>query len=74
MVDFSMQEVMSSIIEEFSVLYNTGNEVLLRAKRAHFSEGELYAGTDWAAGTVGDILGDQVPGIKTSIEMLKVNS
>jgi lipoate-protein ligase A len=72
MADFSIQGVISSIMEEFSMLYDTGNDVTLRAKRAHVNEGELYLGDDWVAGTVGDVLVEHVPGVKLGVELLKV--
>lgn len=72
MADFSMQGVISSIMEEFSMLYNTGTDVVRRAKRAHVNEGELYFGDDWVAGTVGDSLVEHVPVIKSGVELLKV--
>jgi len=69
---FSMQTVISSIMEEFARLYGVGTDAFLRAQRAHVNEGELYAGSDWVVGTVGESQGQDEPEIQKGIAELRV--
>jgi lipoate-protein ligase A len=70
---FSMQTVISTIMEEFARLYGVGTDALLRAQRAHINEWELYAGNDWVVGTVGDTQGEHEPEVQKGIAELKVS-
>lgn len=71
---FSMQTVTSSIMEEFARLYGVRTEALLRAQRAHVNKGELYAGDDWVAGTVGESQAKDEPEIQKGIAELRVST
>ncbi|KAJ9215801.1 hypothetical protein DTO166G4_2638 [Paecilomyces variotii] len=69
---FSIQGVMSSVIQEFGRLYGVNPDAILRANRAcHTNEPELYAGDDWVAGTVGDPQALDVPDIQKGITELR---
>ncbi|KAL2828716.1 hypothetical protein BDW59DRAFT_159511 [Aspergillus cavernicola] len=68
---FSTQSVISSAIEEFAQLYQTGPDAVRRAQRAHAIEPELYAGDNWVAGAVGDYEANAVPEIKKGLEELR---
>ncbi|KAL1968881.1 hypothetical protein VTN77DRAFT_1242 [Rasamsonia byssochlamydoides] len=68
---FSMQTVISSIMDEFARLYGVGTDALLRAQRAYVNEWELYAGDDWVVGTVGDSQAQDEPEIQKGIAELR---
>ncbi|KAA8644820.1 hypothetical protein EYZ11_007929 [Aspergillus tanneri] len=68
---FSIQGVITSIMEEFAQLYQVDPDALLRAQRAHAHDPELYAGESWVAGAVGELQGYGEPEIKTGIAELR---
>lgn len=68
----SIPAVIESVVEEFARLYGVHSDAVLRARRAHASEPEIYAGDSWVTGTVGDIQGEQVPKIWKGIAELRV--
>lgn len=68
---FSMQGVMESAVEEFARLYGVPSDAVLRARRAHAAEPEIFAGDSWVAGTVGDIQGEQEVDIAKGIAELR---
>jgi len=70
---FSIPAVMESVVEEFARLYGVHSDAVLRARRAHANEPEIYAGASWVAGTVGDVQGEQVPEIGKGIAELRVS-
>lgn len=70
---FSMQGVTESVIEEFAQLYGIHSDAVLRARRAHANEPEIYAGDSWVTGTVGDAQGEQEPEIAKGIAELRVS-
>ncbi|PLB46932.1 lipoyltransferase and lipoate-protein ligase [Aspergillus steynii IBT 23096] len=67
---FSIQSVVTSVMEEFATLYEVNPDAVRRAQRAHAHDPELYAGEDWVAGAVGDAQGQQEPKIKSGIDEL----
>lgn len=70
---FSIQGVISSVMEEFARLYRVSSDALLRAQRAHVNESEeLDVGDDWVVGTVGEPQGVEEPEIQKGIAELKV--
>lgn len=68
---FSMQGVIESVVEEFAHLYGVHSDAVLRARRAHAIEPEIFAGDSWVAGTVGDVQGEQEPEIRKGIAELR---
>ncbi|KAJ5818380.1 Biotin/lipoate A/B protein ligase [Penicillium riverlandense] len=68
---FSIPAVIESVVEEFARLYGVHSDAVLRARRAHANEPEIYAGDSWVAGTVGDVQGEQVPEIGRGIAELR---
>jgi lipoate---protein ligase len=69
----SIQMVMSSIIEEFSRLYEVELDAVLRAQRSGFNGTELYTGSNWLVGSVGDIQVEQELDIQRGIAELRVS-
>ncbi|KAL4868814.1 hypothetical protein BDV12DRAFT_169092 [Aspergillus spectabilis] len=67
---FSVQAVISSVMEEFAQLYQTNPDAVRRAQRAHAADPELYAGENWVVGAVGDPEADVVPEIKKGVDEL----
>ena len=70
---FSMQEVISNIMDEFAQLYHVSPDAVLRAQRAHINEGELYVGDNWVVGTVGEPQASDEPDIKKGVNELRVS-
>lgn len=73
---FSMDAVISSIIDEFARLYQTGDEVILAQARRNPPQQDheqLRVGDDWVAGTVGEALVREIPDIQTITSTLQVN-
>lgn len=73
---FSMDAVISSIVDEFACLYQTGDEVLAQAIRTTSQQQDLEqlrAGDDWVAGTVGEALVREIPDIQTINSTLQVS-
>lgn len=70
---FSIQMVISSIIDEFTHLYGVDSDATLRAHRAHANKAELFTGRDWVVGTVTDSLEHYEPKIGGGITELKVS-
>lgn len=70
---FSMQAVMDNVVEEFAELYNVNSDAVRRARRAHATEPEIFAGDSWVSGTVGDVQGEQEPDIGKGIAELRVS-
>ncbi|KAL1854261.1 hypothetical protein Plec18167_000180 [Paecilomyces lecythidis] len=69
---FSIQGVISSVIEEFGRLYGVNPEAVSRASRSSHANGpELYAGDNWVAGTVGDSQALDLPDIQKGIAELR---
>ncbi|KAJ5992984.1 hypothetical protein N7451_008708 [Penicillium sp. IBT 35674x] len=68
---FSMQAVMDNVVEEFAGLYNVNSDAVRRARRAHATEPEIFAGDSWVSGTVGDVQGEQEPDIGKGIAELR---
>lgn len=71
---FSIQGVISSVMEEFARLYGVSSDALLRAQRAHVNEIDLDAGDDWVVGMVGESQGAEEPEIQKGIAELKVSA
>lgn len=71
-IPFSIQGAVESIMEEFARLYNTHPQAVLRAKRAHANDLELFAGDDWVAGAVGEAQTEE-PSITKGIDELRVS-
>lgn len=69
---FSMEAVISSIIDEFARLYQTGDEVLAQARNHLQKNEQLRVGDDWVAGTVGEALVREIPDIQTITSTLQV--
>lgn len=74
MTEFSVQAVISNVMDEFAALYRTSGDALRRAKRAHVGEAELHEGDNWVTGAVGDEQLDLVPFIRRNVDTLKVGS
>lgn len=72
-IPFSIQGAVESIMEEFARLYSTHPQAVLRAKRAHANDLELFAGDDWVTGAVGETQTEE-PGIKKGIDELRVSN
>lgn len=72
-IPFSIQGAVESIMEEFARLYNTNPQAVLRAKRAHANDLDLFAGDDWVAGAVGEAQTEE-PGIQKGINELRVSN
>lgn len=70
---FSIQMVISSIIDEFALLYGVDSDATLRAHRAHTNKAELFTGRDWVVGTVTESLEHYEPEIGGGITELKVS-
>lgn len=68
---FSMQGVMESIVEEFAHLYGVHADAVLRARRAHGAEPEIFAGDSWVVGALGDVQGEQEADIARGIAELR---
>jgi lipoate-protein ligase A len=71
---FSVQAVISSVMEEFAQLYQTSPDAVRRAQRAHAADPELYAGENWVVGAVGEPEAGVVPEIKKGVDELMVSS
>jgi lipoate-protein ligase A len=71
---FSIEAVISSIIDEFARLYQTGDEVITQTKDSPQQDEQLRVGDDWVAGTVGEALAREIPDIQTITSMLQVLS
>ncbi|KAL4881455.1 hypothetical protein BJY04DRAFT_58473 [Aspergillus karnatakaensis] len=67
---FSVQAVISSVMEEFAKLYQTSPDAVRRAQRAHAADPELYSGDNWVIGAVGEPEVDVVPEIKKGVDEL----
>ncbi|CRG85342.1 lipoate-protein ligase A [Talaromyces islandicus] len=62
---FSMEGVISSIIDEFARLYQVVDEVLTQTRNnTQKDEEQLRVGDDWVAGTVGEGLVREIPEIQ----------
>lgn len=69
---FSIQGVITSVMEEFATLYEVNPDAVRRAQRAHAHDPELYAGENWVAGAVGEPQGQEEPKIRSGIDELMV--
>lgn len=70
---FSMQGVIDNVVAEFAELYGVHSDAVLRARRAHVTEPEIFAGDSWVAGTVGDVQGELEPDIGKGLAELRVS-
>lgn len=70
---FSMQGVMTNVVEEFARLYGVHSDAVIRARRAHAIEPAIFAGDNWVVGTVGEAHGEQEPNIRKGIAELRVS-
>jgi lipoate-protein ligase A len=70
---FSMRGVVENVIEQFVHLYGVHSDALLRARRAHALEPEIFAGDTWVSGTVGELQGEQEADIGKGITELRVS-
>ncbi|KAJ5172219.1 hypothetical protein N7492_004812, partial [Penicillium capsulatum] len=68
---FSLQGVIDNVVAEFGKLYEVHPDAVLRAKRAHAIDPEIFAGDSWVAGTVGEVQGEVEPAIGHGIAELQ---
>ncbi|OKL58940.1 hypothetical protein UA08_05639 [Talaromyces atroroseus] len=71
LASFSMQDAVMSIIDEFSHLYKTGNDILDHAKRFDMKNSEMSAAGDWVTGIVGDTQAHEISEIQSTSELMK---
>lgn len=70
---FSMQRTIVNIMNEFSRLYGTGNEILDYTNRLNMEKSEFHAGDNWVAGTVGEVQIHEVSEIEDTSKMMRVS-